>query len=199
MQPERYSSEFYQQVAPVVAPALLGAVLVRMIDGRRVSGKIVETEAYHTQDDLASHARSGKKPRNLPMWEMPGRAYVYFTYGMHWLFNVVCEPENHPAAVLIRALEPLEGLDLMAHHRAGRKQREWTSGPARLTQALQISGVNNRADLTSSHDSLWIESGERVSPAIIEQGARIGLGNVPEPWLSIGWRWWIRDNPYVSR
>ncbi len=192
--------EFFAQQSTVVARDLLGARLVRQIDGRRVAGRIVETEAYRTVADLAAHSRSGKTARNLPMWEAPGHAYVYLTYGMYWLLNVVCEPVDHPAAVLIRALEPLEGLDVIAANRPGRPQDEWASGPGRLTMALAITGEDNRADMTSATSGLWIEAGERVPDAQVQAGPRIGLGkHVREPWLSMPWRWWVVDNPHVSR
>lgn len=191
--------EFYAQEAPTVARALLGAALVRRVDGQRLSGRIVETEAYSTLHDLASHGRDRRTRRNLPMWGEPGRAYVYLIYGMYWLFNVICEPVDHPAAVLIRALEPVEGLDVMAEHRAGRPPREWTNGPGRLSRALAITGDHNTLDLTGGSD-LWIEAGDPVPDEAIHTGPRIGLGKrVAEPWFSMPWRWWIADHPYVSR
>lgn len=183
-----------------MARDLLGARLVREIGGQRVSGRIVETEAYTGRDDLASHARRGRTPRNLPMWEAPGYAYVYLTYGMHWLLNVVCEPEGHPAAVLIRAVEPLEGLALIAEHRAGVPQKNWTNGPARLTKALCINAADNRVDMTTPHSRLWLEAGTPIPESQVQTGARVGLGKaVPEPWFSLAWRWWVADNPHVSR
>lgn len=192
--------DFYAQDARTVARALLGAVLVRPIGDRRVAGRIVETEAYRTVDDLAAHSRAGKTPRNLPMWEAPGHTYVYLTYGIHWLLNVVCEPPEHPAAVLLRALEPLDGLNVIATNRAGRPPKHWTSGPGRLTLALAIDGDDNRADLTTRESGLWIEAGEPVPDDAVQTGPRIGLGrHVPDPWLSMPWRWWIADNPHVSR
>jgi DNA-3-methyladenine glycosylase len=192
--------DFYTQDARTVARALLGAILVRRVDGVRLAGRIVETEAYRTTDDLASHGRAGKTPRNLPMWETPGHAYVYLTYGVHWLLNAVCEPAEHPAAVLIRALEPLDGLDVIGLNRPGRPVKEWTSGPGRLTKAFAINGDDNRADLTTPDSGLWIEMGDPVSDEDVHTGPRIGLGkNVPDPWLSMPWRWWIKDNPHVSR
>ena len=192
--------DFYAQDATLVARALLGAVLVRQIDGRRISGRIVEAEAYRRQDDAAAHSFVGKTARNRPMWETPGHAYVYFTYGMYWLLNAVCEPVDHPAAVLIRAVEPLEGQDMIAAHRAGRPFKQWTSGPGRLTMALRITGDHNRTDLTTPSGGLWIEAGDPVPEEQVRTGPRIGLGQrVPEPWLSIPWRWWVADNPHVSR
>ncbi len=195
-----FDRAFYAQDATIVARALLGAILVRRLDGQRVSGIIVETEAYRLQDDAASHGHAGRTARNAPMWDAPGHAYLYFTYGMHWMLNAVCEPPDRPAAVLIRAIDPREGLDLIAANRPGRRPREWTSGPARLTSALGITGAQNRADLVDSSGEVWIEVGTPVPDNQVRTGPRIGLGkNVPEPWLSVAWRWWIGDNPCVSR
>ncbi|MCD4686142.1 MAG: DNA-3-methyladenine glycosylase [Anaerolineae bacterium] len=192
--------DFYAQDARTVARALIGAILVRRVDGVRLAGRIVETEAYRTTGDLASHARMGKTPRNLPMWEAPGRTFVYLTYGVHWLLNAVCEPAETPAAVLIRAIEPLDGLDVIGINRAGRPFKQWTSGPGRLTKALAINRDNNRADLTTPASDLWIELGAPVPDADVQTGPRIGLGkHVPDPWLSIPWRWWIKGHPHVSR
>jgi DNA-3-methyladenine glycosylase len=189
--------DFYEQEATTVARALLGAILVRQIDGQRVSGRIVETEAYRV-DDQAAHWRRGRTPRNQPAWDAPGHAYIYFTYGMHWLINAVCEPADHPAAVLIRALEPREGHSFMAAQRPGIAPRDWTRGPGRLTRALHISGALNRADLTSTASGVWIEAGDTIADEAVQRGPRIGLGSTPEPWFSIPWRWWIAGNPYVS-
>lgn len=192
--------DFFAQNATVIAREILGATLIRVIDGQRVSGMIVETEAYTGLKDLASHGRAGKTPRNLPMWEEPGYAYVYLVYGMYWLLNVVVEPADTPAAVLIRAIEPIEGLDVIARNRAPRKAKDWTNGPAKLTNALGIGGEDNRTDMTTSVSGLWIERGEPVPDEAVSTGPRIGLGkNVPEPWFSMPWRWWITDNPHVSR
>lgn len=191
--------DFYNRNACQIARELLGTRLVRVINGQRVSGMIVETEAYR-EGDAASHAHNGRTPRNTPMWETPGLTYVYLTYGMHWLLNAVVESENAPAAVLIRAIEPIEGLDIIAENRQGRPPREWTNGPARMTAALSINIKQNQIDLTTKTDGLWIEAAESISDSEVCTGARIGLGkNVSEPWLSMPWRWWIKDNPHVSR
>jgi len=191
---------FYAQEATVVARALLGAVLVRILDGQRLSGRIVEAEAYRLQTDAASHGHRGHTARNDPMWGEPGHAYIYFTYGMHWLLNAACEPVGQPAAVLLRALEPLDGLDVIAARRAGRPPTEWAAGPARLTMALGIDGTLNRADLTTRDAGLWIEAGDPVPDAQVRSGPRIGLGkHVAEPWRSIPWRWWVAGSRYVSR
>ncbi len=201
MKPQPLPPETYLPHAVEVARALLGQVLVRQLpDGTRLAGRIVETEAYTGHDDLASHGRVKKTPRNLPMWEAPGRAYVYLCRGTMWLINIVVEPAEQPAAVLIRALEPTEGLDQIAERRTGRTAKEWTSGPARLTQALAITDAHNRADVTTTEAGLWLEAGTPIPNAEVVTGARIGLGKrVSEPWFSIPWRFCVKGNPYVSK
>ncbi len=192
--------DFYRQPATTVARELLGATLVRQLDGVRLSGMIVEAEAYRGLNDRASHGRERRTPRNVIMYGPPGHAYVYLTYGMYWLLNAVCEPEDHPAAVLIRAIEPLEGHEVMAANRPGRPPREWTSGPGRLALALGVGPAENGLDLTDPRGGLWIEAAPRVPDEKVRVGPRIGLGrHVHEPWLSMPWRWWIAENPYVSR
>lgn len=194
------AQSFYTPSALTVARSLLGARLVRVLPGgARLSGLIVETEAYTGLDDLASHGRKRRTPRNLPMYGPPGRAYVYFTYGNHWLFNAVCEPEGDPAAVLIRAIEPLEGLDVMAARRPGRVRHEWTSGPGKLAVALGIDGADNTLDLTTTNNNLWIEPDETIPDDRVRTGPRVGMGRTPEPWYSMPWRWWVVGNTFVSR
>ncbi len=191
---------FYTFSALIVARALLGARLVRVLpSGARLSGRIVETEAYTGLDDLASHGRAKPTKRNLPMYGPPGRAYVYFTYGNNWMFNVVCEPEGQPAAVLVRAVEPLEGLDEMAARRPGRAPTEWTSGPAKLVLALGITGADNTADLTTPAAGLWIEPDATIPDESVRTGPRVGMGQTPEPWHSMPWRWWVAGNEFVSK
>ena len=190
--------DFYNRDTRTVARELLGAILIRQMNGFHLRGRIVETEAYRP-GDLASHARRGNTPRCAPMFEAPGFAYVYLTYGMHWMLNAVCEPEEQPAAVLIRAIEPLVGEDVMSQNRPGRPRKQWTSGPAKLTQAMAITSAQNRADLTNNASDVWIEMGEAVADGAVGNGPRIGMGTVPEPWFSMPWRWWVKDNPFVSR
>lgn len=191
---------FYARSALVVARELLGTRLVRAEPGQpQVVGLIVETEAYTGIDDLASHGRHRPTPRNAPMWGPPGHAYVYLSRGIHWMLNAVAEAENTPAAVLIRAVHPLEGLDVIAARRPNRQPGEWTSGPARLTQALAVTNALNRADLTTPTAGLWIEPGELVDDAAVRTGPRVGLGKTPAPWLTIPWRWWIVGDEFVSR
>ncbi len=196
---EPLPASFYERSALIVARDLLGTRLVRITpDGSRVVGRIVETEAYTGRDDLASHGRNKRTKRNLPMWGAPGHAYVYMTRGIYWMLNVVAEPAEQPAAVLIRAIEPLEGLDFISDRRPDRKPLEWTSGPARLAIGLAITGAHNTADMTNTAAGLWIEPDQMIADADVRTGPRIGLGKTPEPWLSIAWRWWVGGNLHVS-
>ncbi len=195
----RLTRSFYTYPTRQLAQALLGCRLVRRWQDRRLSGIIVETEAYIGETDLACHARAGRTLRTEVMYGQPGRAYVYFTYGMHWMLNVVSEAEHFPAAVLIRALEPQEGLDVMQQHRPVPHPIELCRGPAKLTQALRIDRTLNGVDLCNRHGELWIESGISLPAQAVGHGPRVGLGNTPEPWKSKPWRYWIKDSPYVSR
>jgi DNA-3-methyladenine glycosylase len=179
---------FYQREVLLVARDLLGKRLVRVIGRERVSGIIIETEAYRGEEDLACHARHGKTPRTEVMYGEAGRAYIYFTYGMHWLLNVVTGDVDFPAAVLLRAIVPVEGISLIAQNRAGKPQKNWCNGPAKICQALQISGSLNGIDLTTEKSGLWIEEGQPMLDSDVAITERIGIGSVPEPWKSIPWR-----------
>jgi DNA-3-methyladenine glycosylase len=180
--------KFYSCPTLTVARDLLGARLVRMLDGVRLSGIIVETEAYIGESDLGCHAKAGRTPRTQVMYGPPGRAYVYFTYGMHWCLNAVTEPEGFPAAVLIRAIEVEEGLGVVESRRAKAKRADWTNGPAKLTLAFGIDSAQNNLDLTTTESGLWIEPGIVISDSNVTIGPRVGLYSVPEPWKSIPWR-----------
>jgi len=184
--------EFYHSPVLQTARSLLGMRLVRLLDGQRLSGIITETEAYDGEQDQACHARSGKSKRNAVMYASGGCAYVYFTYGMHWMLNAVCGVEGYPAAVLIRAIQPVEGLDVIATHRAGRPRSQWTEGPAKLTQALGITGSLNGISLTDPASPLLIEAGDPIPDERIRMTARVGLGTTPEPWLSLPWRFVVK-------
>lgn len=181
--------EFYSQSVHKVARDLLGTRLVRVLDGQRVGGTIIETEAYAGESDLACHARAGRTPRTEVMYGTPGKAYVYFIYGIHWMLNAVAEPAGSPAAVLIRAILPVEGLAEIARRRPLARQRDWTNGPARLCTALDIDGSCSGVDMTSDQSGLWIEPGLPVPDAAVISGPRVGIQNVPEPWRSKPWRW----------
>lgn len=182
--------EFYNRPALEVARDLLGCRLIRVQSGQRLSGLIMETEAYQGEEDLGCHASAGRTPRTNVMYGAPGHAYVYFTYGMHWLFNVVTSPLNTPAAALIRAIRPDEGAALMAENRPFNAMKSgWTNGPAKLTQALKITKAFNEVDLCHKGNDLWIETGEGIPDELVSQTARVGLNSVPEPWRSIPWRY----------
>lgn len=183
--------DFYHRSTLLVARDLLGARLVRIADDQRVSGIILETEAYVGEDDQASHARAGRTKRTQIMYGPPGFAYVYFTYGKHWLFNCVTEEEGYPAAVLIRAIQPEEGTEFIAQNRAGRPREEWTNGPAKLCQALAIDGSLKGVDLCSPESPLFLEKGETFPPSSVTKSPRVGLNFVPEPWKSKSWRFLV--------
>ena len=176
--------EFYSRPTLTVARELLGMRLVRILDGHRLSGRIIETEAYIGEDDLGCHASSGKSRRNAVMYGPPGFAYVYFTYGMHWMLNAVTEAEGFPAAVLLRAIQPQEGTEIISARRQGRD----TLGPAKLTRALGVEAALNGADLCDPASGLWIEAADPVEDGLVIAGARVGLYTVPEPWKSMPWR-----------
>ena len=182
-------TSFYNRPTLTVARELLGARLVRILDGVKLVGMISETEAYIGEDDLACHARAGRTPRTAPMYGPPGQSYVYFTYGHHWMLNAVTEEEGFPAAVLIRAIQPLAGIEVMMERRGGRD----TLGPGKLTQALGITKSENNVNLTGAKSGLWIEAGKIIPDKNVTLGPRVGLNRTPEPWLSRPWRLLIKD------
>jgi DNA-3-methyladenine glycosylase len=179
--------EFYNRPTLIVARELIGTRLVRILDGVKLVGLITETEAYISEQDLACHAKAGRTPRTQVMYGSPGHAYVYFTYGNHWMLNAVTERENFPAAVLIRAIQPVEGVEIMSARRNGRD----TFGPGKLTKAMGITKSENTVDLTVANNSLWIEAGVSVPDKSVTIGPRVGLNTVPEPWLSKPWRFLV--------
>jgi DNA-3-methyladenine glycosylase len=181
-----------------VARELLGCRLVRQLNGDRLSGIIVEAEAYIGEQDQACHAKAGKTPRTQVMYGPAGFSYVYFTYGMHWMLNVVTETEGFPAAVLLRAIQPVEGIEVMQGLRGGKDVTELCSGPAKLTQAMGIARGQNSLDLCQPSE-LWIESAVKLSRDVIASSPRIGLGETPEPWRSKPWRYLVKDNRFVSK
>ena len=185
--------EFYQRPALEVAQDLLGKKLVRLINGQRLAGTIMETEAYQGEEDLACHARSGITPRTKVMYGEAGHAYVYFTYGIHWLLNCVTGEVGFPAAVLIRSIHPEEGLHWISEKRPGKNKSQWTNGPAKICAALQIDGALNGKPLFTADQGLFIENHLSIPPETIIQGPRIGIQNVPEPWRSKPWRFHITE------
>lgn len=187
--------KFYNRPTLTVARELIGARLVRILDSVKLVGIITETEGYIGEEDLGCHAKAGRTPRTLPMYGLPGHAYVYFTYGNHWMLNAVTEQEGFPAAVLIRAIWPIEGAEVMSARREGRD----TFGPGKLCQALGIGKGENNADLTATAQSLWIEAGVKVPDSAVTISPRVGLYTVPEPWKSKPWRFWVKNWRIESR
>jgi DNA-3-methyladenine glycosylase len=190
----RLKREFFARDTILVARELLGAKLVRIQDGQRLGGAIVETEAYDGEADLGCHARAGRTPRTQVMYGPPGHAYVYFTYGMHWMLNFVTRAEGYPAAVLIRAILPQEGRDVIASRRSPQPAHLWTDGPARLCRALGIDGSQHGADLCSAESQIFVEQGSPIPDGKIVATPRVGLQNVPEPWRSIPWRFRVAES-----
>jgi DNA-3-methyladenine glycosylase len=189
-------SDFYMRDAVSVAPDLLGKVLVRKIGTTWMGGMITEAEAYQGEEDLGCHAKAGLTLRTQVMYGPPGHAYVYFTYGMHWMLNVVTDAVGTPAAVLIRSIQPLFGMENMQRFRSLEKikLKEWTNGPAKLCQALDIRGNLNGIDLCDQSGELWIgECGYSIRAESVATSPRIGLYSVPEPWKSISWRWYLKE------
>jgi DNA-3-methyladenine glycosylase len=178
--------DFYACSTLQVARALLGKKLVRRINGAELSGIIVETEAYCGEVDSACHAHRGKTPRNAVMYGEAGHAYVYFTYGMHYMLNLVTEAEGNPCAVLIRAVLPLAGIAVMESHRK-RYGAELTNGPAKLCQALGIDKSFNGWDLTCGKE-LWVEDYKTVPAQSILATPRIGVDYAKKEHRDALWR-----------
>jgi len=182
---------FYSRNTETVAKELLGKTLVHRTKEGICKGKIVETEAYFGDGDPASHAYRKKTKRNFLMFEIPGKSYVYFCYGNHWLFNIVAKESKVPGAVLIRALEPLEGIEIMKKRRGTDKIKELTNGPGKLTKALGMEREQNGIDLIG--DTLFLEdSNENFE---IVKAKRIGISKGKSKLL----RFYIKNNEFVSR
>ena len=192
--------EFYtRRDTLLVARQLLGCRLVVPTEqGERVSGLIVETEAYMGPEDRASHAYNNRRTlRTETMFATGGTAYVYFIYGMYYQFNVVTGRAGTPHAVLVRALEPAEGLERMRERRPVKRDRDLASGPGKLCQALGLDRSFDKEDLLG--ERVWIEArAKRLSPRQISAGARIGI-DYAEDYREKPWRFWIKDHPHVSR
>ncbi len=191
-EPLNYS--FYQADAIELAPLLLNKLIVR---GERV-GRIVEVEAYRGEEDPASHAFRGMTARNAVMFGPPGRLYVYFTYGMHWCSNIVCGPDGLARAVLLRAVEPLEGIEQMESARVSgggvvRSLRELARGPARLCQAYSIDGSDNGADIVSGDSGIVIANDGVPPPEEPGVSGRVGIKDAAD----YPWRFFVTGNAYV--
>lgn len=179
-----------------MAHDLIGTHLVRVLDNTRLVGRIVETEAYRGAQDAASHAYRGETTRNTPMFGEPGRTYVYFIYGMHWMFNISAHPDGVPGAILIRAVEPLEGLAPMRRNRGMQRDRDLTNGPAKLAQALAIDGTLNNVDLCTS-DILYLTQGHLQPGEHITSGPRVRVPGDQDAKTRL-WRFWLEGNVFVS-
>ncbi|MDB4905828.1 MAG: 3-methyladenine glycosylase [Gemmatimonadetes bacterium] len=189
-----FPRSFYDRETELVARELLGAVLECHASDGVVSGRIVETEAYIGAHDPACHAAAGLTARTAPLYGPPGLAYVYLIYGMHWCFNAVTREEGHGSAVLVRALEPLEGIDVMWRRRArARRLQDLTNGPAKLCAALGITGAQNLCRL--DRPPLIIRPGAEVPDANVAITPRIGITRAADWPL----RWIVTDSDFTSR
>lgn len=194
--------EILLQDSELAAPRLLGCTLqYRRSDGRTLGGRIVEVEAY-AQGDPASHSNAGETARNGAMFMGAGTAYVYFTYGMYYCFNVVCGPPGVGQGVLIRAVEPMEGVELMWRNRYkedmplepdSRKLHNLTSGPAKLVLALGITKLHDKINLLDERSEVWLADG--LPPEHIAQTTRIGITKATD----VPWRWYDADSKFVSK
>lgn len=164
---------------------------MRVIDGKRLSGLIVETEAYRGLRDPASHAYRGKTPRNMVMFGPPGHAYVYFTMGIHYCLNITTEPPDVPAAVLLRAIQPMEGIEVMKRNRGVDDIRRLSAGPGNLTKALGIDRSLNGEDVVKSKE-LFIEVGSKFDTIGVSSRVGVGAGGQHR------WRFYVKGNPFVS-
>jgi DNA-3-methyladenine glycosylase len=192
----KLSPSFYQRPTLEVAQNLLGKILVRRLNGKDLAGKIVETEAYIGPEDLACHASKGKTPRTSIMFENGGCAYVYMIYGFYFCLNAVTEPAGYPAAVLIRAVEPLEQISTMRRLRRNpARDSDIASGPGKLCMAMGIDKSLNGASLAG--DTIWIED-RKVTVDEIEAGPRVGV-DYAGAYKDKPWRFFVRGNPHVSR
>ncbi|MBC7835230.1 MAG: DNA-3-methyladenine glycosylase [Phycisphaerales bacterium] len=198
---DRAGLVFFAVDAATLAQRLIGTRLVRLLDGERISGVIVETEAYLGVEDKAAHTYGGRRTaRNEAMYGPPGTCYVYFTYGMHHCLNVVCGAVDEPVAVLIRALEPTEGLVTMRRLRTGAAKRSHPdtalcSGPGKICQALAIDRKLNGTSLIGGAN-LWLEERD-PRPITLGNSARIGVAYA-ESWSDRPLRWYLSGNPNIS-
>ena len=189
------SQEFYHRDTIDVAKDLLGKIIVRVVRGKILSGMIVETEAYRSKDDPGSHAYRGMTERNRVMFGEVGRSYVYFTYGNHYCLNLVAKDDSTAAgAALIRAIEPLHGIELMRKFRKISDIYNLTSGPGKLTKALDITKHQNAVDVTKKGE-LYVTEGRRIDESQVIAASRIGI-NLG---LDKKWRFLIKDNQFVSK
>ncbi len=195
--------DFFARPTLTVARELLGCHLVREVDGQRLVGRIVETEAYIGPDDTACHASKGRTPRTEVMFGPAGYTYVYVIYGMYHMLNLTTEQVGFPAAVLIRAIEPLAGIEAMQVRRQKTNHSlvnavNLTNGPGKLCQALGVDKGLNKWDIVAGQ-KLWLETGNNISNADVATGPRIGIGYAAPQDQMAPWRFWARGNRFVSK
>jgi len=193
MKPRILPRDFYARNTVKVAKDLLGKRLVRIRNKNRMEGRIVEVEAYRGSDDPASHAFRGPTPRNAPMFGEPGHAYIYFTYGNHYCLNITTQEVGIPGAVLIRAIQPLEGLHEMRRLRPNVLDSNLTNGPGKLTKALGIDKSLNKLDMTKRGELFVTESDETIFK--VTKSARVGISQGADRL----WRFYVAGNSYVSK
>ncbi len=193
MKPRIVPRDFYARDTVKVAMNLLGKLMVRVKGTGRMKGRIVEVEAYRGKDDPASHAFRGPTLRNAPMFGEPGHAYVYFTYGNHYCLNITTQATGTPGAILIRAIEPLEGLHAMRRLRPNVPDSNLTNGPGKLTKALGIDKSLNEVDMTKRGPLFVVESEQAKFE--VGRSSRVGISQGTD----VLWRFYIVGNPYVSR
>lgn len=191
--------QFYLEDPVKLAPKILGKIIQRKIGNTYLSGKIVEVEAYRGKDDPAAHSYNGKTKRTEVMFFEGGYLYVYFTYGMHYCANIVCGKANEGAAILIRAVEPLNYIEELSLNRFGKKEITdkgkiiLTNGPAKFCKAFNITKNDNGFDLTK--ETIFLIEGDKFRKSDIVQTTRIGITKAKE----LPWRFYIKNNPYISR
>lgn len=191
--------EFYLQDPVKLAPKLLGKIFVRKLGDIYLTGKIVEVEAYRGKDDEAAHTYNGKTKRNEVMFREGGFLYVYFTYGMHFCANIVCGKKNEGSAILIRAVEPIDGINIMEMNRFGKTELPYsrrkllTNGPVKFCSAFAIEKNDNGLDLTK--EPIFLLKGEKILKNEIVTTTRVGIKKS----VDLFWRFYIKDNPYVSK
>ncbi len=196
---KKLSKEFYKEDPVKLAPKILGKIIVRKLNNSYLVGKIAEVEAYRGRDDQAAHSYKGKTKRTEVMFFEGGHLYVYFTYGMHYCANIVCGKTDEGAAVLIRAVEPLNHFDFLSMNRFGiselsdKQKINLTNGPAKFCQAFNITKEENGLNLTG--EPIFLIEGERLTKNQIIQTKRIGITRA----VNFPWRFYIKDNPYVSK
>jgi DNA-3-methyladenine glycosylase len=201
MDNKKLKRKFFLQPTLNLAKEFLGKFLIHEINGQKVGGMIVETEAYIGYEDKASHAFGGKiTPRNKAEYMQGGHIYIYLVYGMYWQLNISTFLEGKPECILIRGIEPTDGLNLMKKHRKNDSIKNLTNGPGKLCQALKFDKSLYGYDLCQKNAIVYFEDrGNKINRKNISYGPRIGIDYAGEYWSKIPWRFWIKNNPNVSK